>query len=217
MNHNTIWIRWIGIDEISLIEVSKEDRINTKGCDNLEPLDESSRFIELFWSKYLFSIYDNDNSRKIRYNSGKIRDGNICKLIRRVLLHIHMYISSLSQKALGKENGTVDYSSRSRDFSRSSSSSTVSSSHWHDYSRSSYLPLAPVPVMVRVMINDRVEFVLFPGTLALSPHVFTKFTARHRALFVLYTPVNKRKEFERASWSWQIGISITHNLSAREK
>lgn len=55
--------------------------------------------------------------------------------------------------------------------------------------------------MVRVVINDRVEFVLFPGTLALSPHVFAKFTARHRALFVLYAPVNKRREFERASWS----------------
>lgn len=41
--------------------------------------------------------------------------------------------------------------------------------------------------MVRVMINNRVEFVLFPGTLALSPHVFAKFAARHRALFVLYT------------------------------
>lgn len=27
-----------------------------------------------------------------------------------------MYISSLPQKALGKENGTVDYSSRSRTF-----------------------------------------------------------------------------------------------------
>ena len=57
-------------------------------------------------------------------------------------------------------------------------------------------PLAPVPVMVRVMINNRVEFVLFPGTLALSPHVFAKFAARHRALFVLYTPVNKRIGFE---------------------
>lgn len=104
-----------------------------------------------------------------------------------------MYISSLPQKALGKENGTVDYSSRSRTFfsSRSSSSSTGTIC-----SRSSYLPLAPVPVMVRVMINNRVEFVLFPGTLALSPHVFTKLTARHRALFVLYTPVNKRREFE---------------------
>lgn len=55
--------------------------------------------------------------------------------------------------------------------------------------------------MVRVVINDRVEFVLFPGTLALSPHVFAKFTARHRALFVLYAPVNKRRGFERASWS----------------
>lgn len=54
--------------------------------------------------------------------------------------------------------------------------------------------------MVRVMINNRVEFVLFPGTLALSPHVFAKLTARHRALFILYTPVNKRKEFEHR-WS----------------
>lgn len=88
-------------------------------------------------------------------------------------------------------------------------SSSSSSSHWHDYSRSSYLPLAPVPVMVRVMINNRVEFVLFPGTLALSPHVFAKFAARHRALFVLYTPVNKRRGFElENSWSWQIGRAL---------
>lgn len=35
-------------DEISPIEVSKEDRINTKGCDNLESLDEPSRFVEPF-------------------------------------------------------------------------------------------------------------------------------------------------------------------------
>lgn len=49
-------------------------------------------------------------------------------------------------------------------------------------------------VKVRVIIGNRIEFVLFPRTLASSPHVFTKLADWHRALLILNASVIRRNE-----------------------
>lgn len=111
-----VWIRWVGIETTKFhrskyqrkTELTRRDAITSNHSTNLRV--SSSRFDQNTSFRFTTTILVE------KYNSGKVRDGNTCKLIRRVLLHIHMYISSLPQKALGKENGTVDYSSRSRTF-----------------------------------------------------------------------------------------------------
>lgn len=64
------------------------------------------------------------------------------------------------------------------------------SSHWHLLCSS--CSLAPVSVaQVRSIVDNRVELVLLPRTLALAPHVLAELAAGRRALFVLNAPANR--------------------------
>lgn len=87
----------------------------------------------------------------------------------------------------------------------------------------SLLGLAPVPVVhVGVVIGDRVELVLLPRTLALSPHVLAELAARCRALLVLNASVKETQNAGAVSRGRPAVIGgyrtpTTHSLSASEK
>lgn len=101
---------------------------------------------------------------------------------------MYTYIESYA-KVLGKD-GTVRFMHVARAFHALSTCSffffLLGFFFINTCSLSSPASLAPVSVVkVRVVIGNRIEFVLLPRTLASSSHVFTKLADWHRALLVL--------------------------------